>query len=138
MEQTQEQDIAAAREIARQETREGMAQHVCAGQTARQGDLVLVPYKSAAPEAETAEGVAILATGRHGSHIAIGKMARVEIGGKDVIICGTSKDEPVCIAHTDEPACRHRALSLEPGGIWEIRHIREIDPETIMPRRAPD
>jgi len=78
------------------------------GAIARQGDCVIRRIEG--PITKQAEGIALLADGAHGAHVALGPLAWSADG-----ILRVGEGGIVVIVHTDEPHARHVAVGLHPG-----------------------
>ena len=78
------------------------------GAIARQGDCVIRRIEG--PITKQAEGIALLADGAHGAHVALGPLAWSADG-----ILRVGEGGIVVIVHTDQPDARHTAIGLHPG-----------------------
>lgn len=87
------------------------------GALARQGDCII--RRLAGAITKQAEGIALLADGAHGAHVALGMLA-VSADG----ILRVGEGGIVVIVHTDEPTARHVAVGL-PAGCYDITGLRE-------------
>jgi len=87
------------------------------GALARQGDCVI--RRLAGAITKQAEGIALLADGAHGAHVALGML---EVGADNLLRVG--EGGIVVVVHTDQPHARHAAVGL-PAGVYEITALRE-------------
>lgn len=121
--------VDRARAIAADPAQRAVA--VPAGAAARQGDVVLRPCPVPADGALPADGVAILAEGRHGAHVVVGACSWAD----GVLVVGSGG---AVLAHTDEPHARHAALALAPCGAWTVARVRELDAAAMLPQEVRD
>lgn len=112
---------------------------VASGQTARQGDLILVPLPEApsTPSTPVPPSGTVVASGR-ASHIIRGDASIIPLNGPHTLCHVIVGPGGALLTHerSGEPA-EHRSLSLQPNSLWTIHAQRTLD-ITGEVRRALD